>query len=311
MSESPAAASPYEVLGVSPSASDDELRRAYRRLLRHTHPDVGGDAAAFHAVQIAWERIGSPGSRADYDRRRYPDSAAEPVRTAYASGTGRNPATQAGPRARMYGHPGGEARQRYLDLLREWVGRGRTIDDPYEPGLIRSAPREIRHWLAKALAEESTAQLVSGLGIGFTAWHDVVAGAHGAKVDHVVLGPAGLFAVLSEDWGGAVELRRGELVGEALGPDDRPVEDVEVAVRALAKSIRIRFTAALIVLPDDAVTEPLTVPGRGRRPTVIILPRSRLIGVLRSGLPGMDRGSFEKVFEVRSRLQDGIRFTSD
>ena len=311
MSDSPAAASPYEVLGVSPSASDDELRRAYRRLLRHTHPDVGGDAAAFHTVQIAWERVGTPADRADYDRRRYPDSAAEPERPAYASGAGRGQATQAGPRARMYGHPGGEARQRYLELLREWAGRGTSIDDPYAPTLIRSAPREIRHWLAKALAEESTAQLVSALGIGFTAWHDVVAGATQGKVDHVVLGPAGLFAVLSEDWGGPVQLRRGELVGDALDPDDRPIEDVEGAVRALAKSLRVRFTAVLIVLPDEALDAPQTVTGRGRRPTVITLPRSRLIGVLRSGLPGIDRGSFEKVFELRSRLQDGIRFSSD
>jgi len=82
-------------------------------------------------------------------------------------------------------------------------------------------------------------------------------------------------------------------------------------VRALAKSLRVRFTAVLVVLPDEALTDPLTVPGRGRRPTVITLPRSRLIGVLRSGLPGMDRGSFEKVFELRSRLQDGIRFSSE
>ncbi|MDQ1512205.1 MAG: hypothetical protein QOC59_47, partial [Microbacteriaceae bacterium] len=57
-------ASPYEVLGVAPSASDEDLRRAYRRLLRETHPDVGGDPLRFIAVQTAWERIGSPDARA-------------------------------------------------------------------------------------------------------------------------------------------------------------------------------------------------------------------------------------------------------
>jgi curved DNA-binding protein CbpA len=309
MSESPAAASPYEVLGVSPSASDDELRRAYRRLLRHTHPDVGGDAAAFHAVQVAWERVGTADNRAAYDRRRYPDSAAGPDHTSQASATPRGQQTQTGLRARMYGHPGGQARQRYLDLLREWAGRGTSIDDPYAPELIRSAPREIRHCLAKALAEESTAQLVSALGIGYTAWHDVVAGAHVDKVDHVVLGPAGLFAVMSEDWGAPVQLRRGELVGDAFDSDDHPIQDFEGAARALAKSLRLRFTAIVIVLPDEAVSDPLTVTGRGRRPTVITVPRSRLIGLLREGLPGMERGSFEKVFELRSRLQEGIRFS--
>ncbi|TFC81822.1 hypothetical protein E3T26_15765 [Cryobacterium sp. TMT1-21] len=312
MSESPAAASPYEVLGVSPTASDDELRRAYRGLLRRTHPDVGGDAAAFHRGQVAWERVGTPDARAAYDRMRYPDSGAEPESTVYASSAApRGQATRTGLRARMYGHPGGLARQRYLDLLREWAGRGTSIDDPYAPALIRSAPREIRHFLAKALAEESTAQLVSALGIGFTAWHDVAAGSSGAKVDHVVLGPAGLFAVLSEDWGGPVQLRRGELVGDALGPGDTPIQDFEAAARALSKQLRVKFTALVVALPDDALADPLIVPGRGRRPTVVTVPRSRLIGLLREGLPGMERGSFEKVFELRSRLQDGIRFSVD
>ena len=68
MSDSPAAPSPYEVLGVRPDVSHDELRRAYRRLLRETHPDTGGTAAAFQAVQQAWELVGDPEDRARYDR---------------------------------------------------------------------------------------------------------------------------------------------------------------------------------------------------------------------------------------------------
>ena len=68
MSDSPASPSPYEVLGVSATVSHEELRRAYRRLLRQTHPDTGGSARAFQAVQDAWELIGDPEDRARYDR---------------------------------------------------------------------------------------------------------------------------------------------------------------------------------------------------------------------------------------------------
>lgn len=310
MSDSPAAASPYEVLGVGPSVTDEELRRAYRRKLRQSHPDVGGSPASFHAVQVAWERIGTPESRAAYDGARYPETSYSATASSASSSASARPSS-AGMKARMHGHPGGHSRQRYLALLREWAGRGTVIDDPYAPDLIRSAPREIRHRLAKALAEESTAQLISGLGIGYTAWHDIATRDDVDKIDHVVLGPAGLFAILSEDWGSPVQLKRGDIVGESVEPGDAPVDDFATAARILAKSLRVRFTALIVVAPDEAVPDPLSLPSRGRRPMLVVIPRSRLVGVLRDGIAGMDRGSFEKVFELRSTLQNGIRFVED
>jgi curved DNA-binding protein CbpA len=52
---------PYASLGVPPSASDDEIRRAYRRLVQRHHPDhnQGSHASAVHfaAVQEAYAQV--------------------------------------------------------------------------------------------------------------------------------------------------------------------------------------------------------------------------------------------------------------
>lgn len=55
---------PYQVLGVSRDASDDEIKRAYRRLAKQYHPDRNpGDAAAAKKMQeinAAYEQIKNP-----------------------------------------------------------------------------------------------------------------------------------------------------------------------------------------------------------------------------------------------------------
>jgi len=50
-------ASPYDILGVTRDASQDELLAAYRERVKETHPDHGGSARAFQAVKTAYERI--------------------------------------------------------------------------------------------------------------------------------------------------------------------------------------------------------------------------------------------------------------
>ncbi|PTT69155.1 J domain-containing protein [Arthrobacter sp. HMWF013] len=58
----------YEVLRVAVTASEKEIKVAYRRAARKAHPDHGGDAAAFRRVTAAYETLIDPQRRKAYDR---------------------------------------------------------------------------------------------------------------------------------------------------------------------------------------------------------------------------------------------------
>jgi molecular chaperone DnaJ len=59
----------YEVLGVSPDARADEIKRAYRQLARRYHPDISGDdrGAAFLEAAQAYEVLRDPERRRSYN----------------------------------------------------------------------------------------------------------------------------------------------------------------------------------------------------------------------------------------------------
>jgi hypothetical protein len=193
--------------------------------------------------------------------------------------------------------------------MREWVGRGANVDDLFDPSLVQSAPREIRQRLAKALAEEATWSRVVELGIGYTVWNDVDPGPRGTgKIDHVVLGPGGLFAVQSDDWGAPVRVLRGEVSGESVDPRSTPLGDLERSVRALSRLLRVAFTATLVVVPDDDLDESVVRPERGRKHAPVLVRRSALARILRDGVDGAERASVDRMFELRTQIQERIRF---
>jgi len=57
----------YDVLGISKTATADEIKRAYRRLASQHHPDKGGDTTKFQEIEAAYRTLSDAEKRARYD----------------------------------------------------------------------------------------------------------------------------------------------------------------------------------------------------------------------------------------------------
>lgn len=328
MSHSPISATPYEVLGVSPTAGDEQLRRAYRALLRQTHPDTGGTSAGFVAVQRAWELVGTPAERAAYDRGNPPAAAGRRDSSSASPWAPTPPSRPDGsrPAARSQGAPGLRCRALYESRIR--VERGMDADDspsqlngsrpsnshsfdPYDVTVVRAASLELRLVLAHALAQEEDARRLSELGMGYTLWHEMVGREPGSDedttIDHVVLGPTGLFVVASTDWGIRVSGRQGELYGEDAALPVQPMADLSWASRIVSRSAGVQVTGLVVVVPDGTSPEPISVVGTRRGADCLLVQRSQLAHLLRVGLEEWPRKGGPELFDMRTRLQSIAR----
>ena len=56
------------MLGVKKNATNDELKKAYRKKALKEHPDKGGDPEKFKDISKAYETLNDPQKRAAYDK---------------------------------------------------------------------------------------------------------------------------------------------------------------------------------------------------------------------------------------------------
>lgn len=68
----------YDILGVSRSASAEEIKRAYRKLAHEHHPDKGGDQEKFKEINEAYQVLSDAGKRSHYDQFGRTDFGAGP-----------------------------------------------------------------------------------------------------------------------------------------------------------------------------------------------------------------------------------------
>ena len=195
-------ANPYETLGVAPNASQDDIRRAYRKAAKETHPDLNpGKPEAenrFKEINAAYDIIGDADKRKRYDAGEIDETGAErqPERHFYREYAEADPSTRYSRRGGSTG--AGFDYDVFADLFR---GRG-------EGGTFRMPPQDVRYAL-----EINFLDAVNGT-------HKMVAMPDGKTLDITI--PAGIVD------GQVLRLR-----GQGLpGSDGRPGDAyVEISIR--------------------------------------------------------------------------------
>ena len=133
----------YAILGVSRQASDEEIKKAFRKLARQYHPDVARDKKAaeekFKEINEAYEVLGNPENRKKYDELganwKQGDGFPPPPGWEYARG-----ARRGAPGAQEYEfHFGGTG---FSDFFEQFFGRGRHFGGLYD--LFRNTGRDSR-----------------------------------------------------------------------------------------------------------------------------------------------------------------------
>jgi DnaJ-class molecular chaperone len=110
---------PYAVLGVARDASEDDIKKAYRRLAKKLHPDLSPGNRAneqqFKEVTAAYDLLSDPAKRARYDRGEIDASGRE---RGFQAHRGAHPQYRGG-------SAGGGASFSFDDIISEILGRGR------------------------------------------------------------------------------------------------------------------------------------------------------------------------------------------
>ena len=124
----------YATLGVSRSATADEIRRIYKRKVKELHPDLhpgdAGKADAFKRVSAAYEILGDEERRRQYDRGEIDDQGAP---RGFAGSGGARP----GGRAGGFSHTGSFQGDPFEEILSGMFGGGRRRPGPQKGGDIR------------------------------------------------------------------------------------------------------------------------------------------------------------------------------
>src|SRR5215216_4473007 len=146
----------YKLLGLSRNASEEEIRKAHRKLVREYHPDTNPEdpqaEQRFKEIQQAYEVLSNPQKRREYDKRLHTSSRGDAGRAGAGASRGGS-----APGSRSAGRSAEQGGTAYTVDLSELLAKLANLSSERAGGRIEGSFRlrgeEVAH-LAKLLGEE-------------------------------------------------------------------------------------------------------------------------------------------------------------
>lgn len=144
--------------------------------------------------------------------------------------------------------------------------------------------RRLGHFLKGAIGEEWVAHELSFLGSEYTVFNGLRFGGGKQNLDHVIVGPAGIFVVETKNWKGSVEFREGKLFAGGKEPSRPPLSQVKTATAELVSYLEsvgcgsLPAHSVLCFLETELPEEIMNVSG------VVVCSGTRLVEVLQEAI---------------------------
>ena len=130
--------------------------------------------------------------------------------------------------------------------------------------LWRKGLRRVESYFKGARGEERVAAVLDTLPSSWHVFHDFVAGRH--HVDHVLVGPTGVYAIETKNWRGHVAVETGEMIVDGRLADRQPLVQTQRQADAVKAAIRKAGLECEVVpvlcLASDTFVEKIQPVGR-------------------------------------------------
>lgn len=154
--------------------------------------------------------------------------------------------------------------------------------------VVTHSRTRLEHFMSGARGEEGVAHILAFLPAPCRVFHGISARAIRSSptvgdLDHVVVGPPGVFVVETKNWKGPVRIRDGEILYEGRVPDRPPLEQVKQGAADLRRHLHGEIGTEIHVQPVLCFASGSIPGGRTGAGGVIICNRHTVLDVIQEG----------------------------